>query len=68
VTPARREPATFPADGQHVPGPLLQSALDYVNDALQRVTDTIQADGQAGLLWWLSDRSQAATDFVNRSV
>ena len=106
-------------DGQQVPGPLLQSALDYVNDALQRMADTIQADGEAdstaiiltakhgqsplnnnqlqriddgpiiagvnaawaaqhpsnqtlvvqeadddGLLWWLSDRSQAAADFV----
>jgi hypothetical protein len=106
-------------NGQQVPGPLLQSALDYVNGALQLMADTIQADGQArstaiiltakhgqspqnnsqlqriddgpiiagvnaawaaqhpsnttlvvqeadddGLLWWLSDRSQAATDFV----
>ena len=106
-------------DGQQVPGPLLQSALDYTNAALQRLADTIRADGQAGstaiiltakhgqspqnnsqlqrindapiiagvnaawaklhpgsktliaqeadddgLLWWLSDRSQAATDFV----
>jgi Type I phosphodiesterase / nucleotide pyrophosphatase len=106
-------------NGQQVPGPLLQSALDFVNDSLQRVADTIQADGEAnstaiiltakhgqspqnnsqlqriddgpiiagvnaawaaqhpsnqtlvvqeadddGLLWWLSDRSQAATDFV----
>jgi arylsulfatase A-like enzyme len=106
-------------NGQQVPGPLLQSALDYVNNALQRMADTIQADGEAGstaiiltakhgqspldtgqlqriddgpiitgvnaawaakhpsnktlvvqeadddgLLWWLSDRSQAATDFV----
>jgi arylsulfatase A-like enzyme len=106
-------------DGQQVPGPLLRSALDYVNNALQRMADTIQADGEAhstaiiltakhgqsplnnnqlqriddgpivaavntawatqhpsnktlvvqqadddGLLWWLSDRSQAATDFV----
>jgi hypothetical protein len=106
-------------DGHQVPGPLLQSALDYVNDALQRMAETIQADGEAGstaiiltakhgqsplnndqlqriddgpiiagvnavwaakhpgsktlvvqeadddgLLWWLSDRSQAATDFV----
>jgi hypothetical protein len=106
-------------DGQQVPGPLLQSALDYVNNALQRMVDTIQADGEAdstaiiltakhgqsplndnqlqrindapiiagvnaawaadhpsnktlvvqeadddGLLWWLSDRSQAAADFV----
>jgi hypothetical protein len=106
-------------DGQQVPGPLLQSALTYVNDALQRMADTIQADGEAdstaiiltakhgqspqnnsqlqrindapmiagvnaawaakhpgsptlvvqevdddGLLWWLSNRSQAATDFV----
>jgi hypothetical protein len=105
--------------GQQVPGPLLQLALTYVNDALQRMADTIQADGEAsstaiiltakhgqsplnraklqriddgpiisgvnaawaalhpkaptlvvqeadddGLLWWLSDRSQAATDFV----
>ena len=107
-------------NGQQVPGPLLQSALDYVNNALQRMADSIQADGEAGstaiiltakhgqsplndsqlqrindapiiagvntawaklhpgnktlvvqeadddgLLWWLSDRSQAATDFVN---
>jgi Type I phosphodiesterase / nucleotide pyrophosphatase len=106
-------------DGQQVPGPLLRSALNYVNDALQRMADTIWADGEArstaiiltakhgqspqnnsqlqriddgpiiagvnsawaakhpksptlivqeadddGLLWWLSDRSQAATDFV----
>jgi arylsulfatase A-like enzyme len=106
-------------DGQQVPGPLLRSALDYVNAALQRMADTIQADGEAdstaiiltakhgqsplnngelqriddapiiagvnaawakahpgsktlvvqqadddGLLWWLSNRSQAATDFV----
>jgi arylsulfatase A-like enzyme len=106
-------------NGQQVPGPLLQSALSYVNDALQRMAGTIQADGEAdstaiiltakhgqspqnnsqlqrindapiiagvdaawaakhpgsptlvvqeadddGLLWWLSDRSQAATDFV----
>jgi hypothetical protein len=106
-------------NGQQVPGPLLQSALDYVNNALQRMADRIQADGEArstaiiltakhgqsplndsqlqrindapiiagvntawakmhpgnktlvvqeadddGLLWWLSDRSQAATDFV----
>ena len=106
-------------NGQQVPGPLLQSALDYVNDALQQMADTIQADGEThstaivltakhgqspqnnaqlqriddgpiiagvnaawaalhpsnttlvvqeadddGLLWWLSDRSQAATDFV----
>jgi Type I phosphodiesterase / nucleotide pyrophosphatase/Sulfatase len=106
-------------NGRQVPGPLLQSALNYVNDALQRMADTIRADGEApstaiiftakhgqsplnnnqlqriddgpiiagvnaawaaqhpssptlvvqeadddGLLWWLSDRSQAATDFV----
>ena len=106
-------------DGQQVPGPLLQSALDYVNNALQQMANTIQADGEAGstaiiltakhgqspqnntqlqriddgpiiagvnaawaaqhpsnqtlvvqeadddgLLWWLSDRSQAAADFV----
>jgi hypothetical protein len=105
--------------GQQVPGPLLQSALDYVNLAMQTMADTIQADGESnstaiiltakhgqsplnnsqlqriddgpiiagvnaawaaihpnnqtlvvqeadddGLLWWLSDRSQAATDFV----
>jgi arylsulfatase A-like enzyme len=105
--------------GQQVPGPLLQSALGYVNTALQRMANTIQADGEAsstaivltakhgqspqnnsqlqrindapiiagvnaawaklhpgnkslivqqadddGLLWWLSDRSQAATDFA----
>jgi hypothetical protein len=106
-------------NGQQVPGPLLSSALDYVNAALQRMADTIQADGEAGstaivltakhgqsplnnnqlqriddgpiiagvnaawaalhpsnpnlavqeadddgILWWLSDRSQAAADFV----
>ena len=34
-------------NGQQVPGPLLQSALDYVNDALQRMANTIQADGEA---------------------
>jgi hypothetical protein len=106
-------------DGQQVPGPLLQSALDYVNDALEQMADTIQANGEAGstaiiltakhgqsplnnnqlqriddgpiiagvnaawdaqhpsnptlvvqeadddgLLWWLTDRSQAAADFV----
>jgi hypothetical protein len=106
-------------NGQQVPGPLLQSAFDWVNAALQRMADTIQADGEAGsttiiltakhgqsplnvsqlqriddgpiitgvnaawaaqhpsnptlvvqeadddgLLWWLSDRSQEATDFV----
>ncbi len=106
-------------NGQQVPGPLLQSALNYVDDALQRMVDTIQADHEAnstaiiltakhgqspqnnaqlqriddgplisgvnaawaathpsnqtlvvqeadddGLLWWLSDRSQAAADFV----
>jgi hypothetical protein len=33
-------------NGQQVPGPLLQSALDYVNDALQQMADTIQADGE----------------------
>ena len=106
-------------DGRQVPGPLLRRALSYVNDALQRMADTIQADGEAnstaiiltakhgqspqnvnqlqkiddgpiiagvnaawaahhpsnktlvvqeadddGLLWWLSDRSQAAANFV----
>jgi arylsulfatase A-like enzyme len=106
-------------NGQQVPGPLLQSALDYVNNALQQMANTVQADGETdsraiiltakhgqspqnnaqlqriddgpiiagvnaawaaqhpsnttlvvqeadddGLLWWLSDRSQAATDFV----
>ncbi len=106
-------------NGQQVPGPLLQIALDYVNNALQQMADTIQADHEAnstaiiltakhgqsplnnnqlqriddgpiisgvnaawaathpsnqtlvvqeadddGLLWWLSDRSQAAADFV----
>ncbi len=108
-------------NGQQVPGPLLQSALDYVNASLQQLADTIQADGEAdstaiiltakhgqsplndnqlqriddgpiidavnaawaadhpsnptlvvqeadddGLLWWLSDRSQAAADFVKQ--
>ncbi len=106
-------------NGQQVPGPLLSSALDYVNGALQRMADAIQAAGEAdstaiiltakhgqspqnnaqlqriddgpiiagvnsawaalhpdntslvvqsadddGLLWWLSDRSQAAADFA----
>jgi hypothetical protein len=106
-------------DGHQVPGPLLRSALDYVNNALQRMADAIQAAGEAGstaiiltakhgqsplnnnqlqriddgpiitgvnaawaalhpsnktlvvqvadddgLLWWLSDRSQAAADFA----
>jgi hypothetical protein len=106
-------------DGQQVPGPLLRFALDYVNDALQQMADTLQADDEAnstaiiltakhgqsplnnnqlqriddgpiiagvnaawaaqhpsnptlvvqsadddGLLWWLSDRSQAAADFA----
>jgi Type I phosphodiesterase / nucleotide pyrophosphatase len=106
-------------NGQQVPGPLLQSALDDVNAALQRMANAIQAAGETnstaiiltakhgqspqnnsqlqriddgpiiagvnaawaaqhpsnqtlvvqeadddGLLWWLSDRSQAAADFV----
>jgi hypothetical protein len=106
-------------NGRQVPGPLLQSALDYVNNALERMVETIQADDEAGstaivltakhgqspqnnaqlqriddgpiiagvnaawaathpsnqtlvvqeadddgLLWWLSDRSQAAADFA----
>jgi hypothetical protein len=105
--------------GVQVPGPLLRTALNYVNNSLQRMADAIQADGETnstaiiltakhgqsplnndqlqriddgpiidgvnsawakahpgsptlvvqeadddGLLWWLSDRSQAATDFV----
>ncbi len=33
-------------DGVQVPGPLLRGALDYVNAALQRMVDTIQADGE----------------------
>ena len=106
-------------NGVQVPGPLLQSALEYVNASLQRMAETIQAAGEAestaiiltakhgqsplnkgqlqriddgpiiagvnaawaaqhpsnpalvvqvadddGLLWWLSDRSQEAADFV----
>jgi hypothetical protein len=106
-------------NGKQVPGPLLQSALGYVNNALQRMASTIARDGEAGstaiiltakhgqsplnnsqlqrindapiiaavnaawakthpgnktlvvqeadddgLLWWLSDRSQAAADFA----
>jgi Type I phosphodiesterase / nucleotide pyrophosphatase/Sulfatase len=106
-------------DGRQVPGPLLRSALSYVNNAMQRLADRIRADGEAGstaiiltakhgqsplndrqlkriddgpiiaavnaawaarhpkapallvqeadddgLLWWLSDRSQAATSFA----
>jgi hypothetical protein len=35
-------------DGQQVPGPLLRTALGYVNNALQRMVKTIQADGEAG--------------------
>ncbi len=105
--------------GVQVPGPLLSSALDYVNAELQQMLTTIQADGEAGstaiiltakhgqspqnnsqlqriddgpiisgvnsawaakhpsnptliaqvadddgLLWWLSDRSQQAAQFV----
>ena len=105
--------------GQQVPGPLLQSALDFVNLELQQMADTIAAAGETdttaivltakhgqspldnaqlqriddgpiitgvndawaalhpsnpnlvvqeadddGLLWWLSDRSPAATEFV----
>jgi len=105
--------------GQQVPGPLLRSALNYVNNALQRMANAIKANGEAdstaiiltakhgqspqnnsqlqriddgpiitavntawaahhpgnptlvaqvadddGLLWWLSDRSQAAAQFV----
>ena len=108
-------------NGAQVPGPLLRSALDYVNNSLQRMVDAIQANGEAdstaiiltakhgqspldngqlqriddgpiisgvnaawakehpsnstlvvqqadddGLLWWLSDRSQQATEFVRR--
>ena len=33
--------------GTTTPRPLLSSALDYVNDQLQRMADTIQADGLA---------------------
>ena len=108
-------------DGRQVPGPLLQSALDYVNASLQTMANAIQADGEAnstaivltakhgqspqntsrlqriddgpiiaavnaawaaahpgnptlvvqqadddGLLWWLSDRSPQAADFVKQ--
>ena len=106
-------------NGVQVPGPLLESALEYVNESLQRMAEAIQANGEAestaiiltakhgqsplnnsqlqrindgpiiegvnaawaaehpssptlvvqeadddGLLWWLSDRSQEAADFV----
>jgi hypothetical protein len=106
-------------NGVQLPGPLLQSALDYVNDSLERMVEAIQAAGETdstaiiltakhgqsplnnsqlqriddgpiiagvnaawakehpsnptlavqeadddGLLWWLSDRSQQATEFV----
>jgi hypothetical protein len=106
-------------NGVQVPGPLLQSALDYVNNSLQGMVDATQAAGETnstaiiltakhgqsplnnnqlqriddgpivsgvnaawakehpsnptlvvqeadddGLLWWLSDRSQQATEFV----
>jgi Type I phosphodiesterase / nucleotide pyrophosphatase len=37
-------------DGQQVPGPLLRSALDWVNNALQRMVNTIKADGEAAQL------------------
>ena len=36
-------------DGHQVPGPLLQGALAYVNNALQRMANAIQADGKAEL-------------------
>ena len=106
-------------NGVQVPGPLLQSALDYVNASLQRMANAIQAAGETdstaiiltakhgqsplnngqlqriddgpiisgvnaawaaahpgsptlvvqeadddGLLWWLSNRSQQAAEFV----
>ncbi len=106
-------------NGVQVPGPLLLSALNYVNAQLERMVDAIKANGEAnstaiiltakhgqspqnnsqlqriddgpiisgvnaawakahpgnptlvvqesdddGLLWWLSDRSQPATEFV----
>jgi hypothetical protein len=106
-------------NGQQIPGPLMQSALTYVNDSLQEMENAIQLNGEAdstaivltakhgqspqndsqvqavndgpiisavnaawaathpsnqtlvvqeadddGLLWWLSDRSQQAADFV----
>ncbi|HEY1001888.1 MAG TPA: hypothetical protein VGD83_19825 [Streptosporangiaceae bacterium] len=35
-------------NGKQVPGPLLQSALGYVNNALQRMASTIARDGEAG--------------------
>ena len=35
-------------NGEQVPGPLLRSALDWVNDALQRMAGMIRADGEAG--------------------
>ncbi len=108
-------------NGVQVPGPLLQSALDYVNASLERIVDAIHAAGEThstaiiltakhgqsplnnsqlqriddgpiisgvnaawakahpsnptlvvqeadddGLLWWLSDRSQQATEFVKK--
>ncbi len=34
-------------DGVQVPGPLLQTALDFVNGALQQIADAIQANGLA---------------------
>ena len=34
-------------DGVSVPGPLLQSALGYINDSLQRMINAIQANGEA---------------------
>src|SRR5262249_47551607 len=34
--------------GVQVPGPLLQTAPDFVNSSLQQMVDTIQADGLAG--------------------
>jgi hypothetical protein len=35
-------------NGHQVPGPLLRTDLDYVNDSLQRMVDAIQANGEAG--------------------
>jgi hypothetical protein len=106
-------------NGVQVPGPLLRSALDYINVSLQEMVNSIRANGETdstaiiltakhgqsplnnsqlqriddgpiisgvnsawaaahpgsptlvvqeadddGLLWWLSNRSQQATDFV----
>jgi hypothetical protein len=60
-------------DGRQVPGPLLQSALGFVIAGVNAAWAKqhpgakpliVQEADDDGLLWWLSDRSQAAADFA----